>query len=369
MKDKKIKILFHIDSLFSGGAEKVLCDLVNNMNSNEFDITVITLFKEDYHNYLNSNIHYKYIYSKNNKIFYLIYRIEAELGLVYPLHMKDDYDIEVAYLECGPTKVVSSSNNSKAKKIAWLHCDIKQAFDKLFVKKTYKYYKKYDQIVCVSQQVKDSFDELFKNEFSTTIIHNVIDSELIKNLSLSNIPNELVKRKLTLCTAGRLSAEKNYLRLLKTVIRLKDDNIDFDLWILGDGEQREMIESYISDNNLEDCVTLFGYKSNPYPYIREADLLVCSSNYEGYSTFITEGLILGKPIITTDVSGMRELLGNNEYGIVTNNDDDSFYIGLKKMIIDKELLKKYTDKSKERGIYFSKQRLVEENEHFFKTII
>lgn len=365
----KTKILFHIDTLKGGGAEKVLCNLVNNMNSNEFDITVITLFKEDYHNYLNSNIHYKYIYSNKTKVSYLIYRIEAELGLVYPLHMKDNYDIEVAYLECGPTKVIASSNNKKAMKIAWVHCDIKQAFDRTFVKKTYNYYKNYDQIICVSKQVKDSFDELYKNEFNTIIIHNVIDSELIKKLSLDSLPNELKKRKLTLCTVCRFSPQKNILRLLKTVKRLKDDNINFDLWILGDGEQKEVVESYILDNHLEDYITLFGFQSNPYPYMREASLLVCSSNCEGYSTFITEGLILGKPIVTTDVSGMRELLGDNEYGVITNNDDDDFYNGLMKMVAETGLLEKYVSKSIERSKCFEKQRLVEDNELFFKNII
>ena len=168
---------------------------------------------------------------------------------------------------------------------------------------------------------------------------------------------------------GRFTPQKNYPRLLKTVKRLKEDNIDIDLWILGDGEQKEMIENYILDNHLEDCIKLFGFQSNPYPYMREADLLVCSSNYEGYSTFITEGLILGKPIVTTDVSGMKELLGNNEYGIVTDNNDDSFYSGLKKIIIEKELLKKYIDKSIKRGIFFSKQNLVGENEQLFKSVI
>lgn len=365
----KTKILFHIDTLRGGGAEKALCNLVNNMNSNEFDITVVTLFKEDYSNYLNSNIHYKYIYLNNNKLNYLIYRIEAELGLVYSLHMKGDYDVEIAYLECGPTKVIASSNNKKAKKIAWVHCDIKQAFDETFINKTYKYYKKYDQIECVSKQVKDSFDELFGNEFNTVVVHNVIDSELIKKMSLGNLPNGLAKRKLTLCTVGRFSPPKNYLRLLKTVKRLREDKIDFDLWILGDGEQRQTMEKNITDNNLDDCVTLFGFQTNPYPYMREADLLVCSSNYEGYSTFITEGLILGKPIVTTDVSGMRELLGNDEYGMVTGNNDDSFYLGLKKMITEKELLKGYEEKALERGTCFYKQKLVEENEKIFKSIV
>ena len=77
-----------------------------------------------------------------------------------------------------------------------------------------------------------------------------------------------------------------------------------------------------------------GFRDNPYCLMGTADLLVCSSVFEGFSTFITEGLILGKPIVTTDVSGMRELLGDSEYGLITANDDEAFYEGVKRMLAE-----------------------------------
>ena len=117
-----IKILFFIETLRSGGAEKVMIDLVNHMDQAKFDITVQTVWPCDAKKYLAPGIRYKSMYSAENKANHLRYRAEAESGLAYRLHIKDDYDIECAYIEMGPTKVLSASTNKKAKKLARVHC-------------------------------------------------------------------------------------------------------------------------------------------------------------------------------------------------------------------------------------------------------
>ena len=95
---------------------------------------------------------------------------------------------------------------------------------------------------------------------------------------------------------------------------------------------------------------------------------MCSSNYEGFSTFISEGLILGKPIITTDCSGMKELLGDSEYGMITANNDNAFYEGLKTMLsLSEEQLKRYAEKSLRRGEMFSTAQLVNNTESFLES--
>ena len=111
-----IKILFFIETLSGGGAEKVLQNLVNNMDKEKFDITVQTVWRENPEKYLNKNIKYKYIYPCYSKLNNYKYRLSVLLNTIYPLHIKDNYDIEVAYLECGATKVISTSTNKKAKK-------------------------------------------------------------------------------------------------------------------------------------------------------------------------------------------------------------------------------------------------------------
>ena len=153
------------------------------------------------------------------------------------------------------------------------------------------------------------------------------------------------------------------------VNELINEGLDFDLWILGEGEDRQKLEKYISENNLCENVKMLGFQNNPYPFIKSADLLVCSSNYEGFSTFVTEGLILGKPVVTTDCSGMYELLGENEYGLITENDDKAFENGLRKMLSDPVMLSDYTEKAKLRGKQFSKEKLTAETEKlFFRTL-
>lgn len=362
----KIKILFYIDTLNGGGAEKVLRNLVNSMDYDRFQITVQTTYKEDVSAYLNKEVTYKYCYKNKNSLTDMIFRAEAATGLVYPLHIKDDYDIEVAYLEAASTKIMSGSTNKKAKKFAWVHCDLRKVTDNptAYAEKTKSWYDKYHKVICVSENVQEGFRELFGNEPEAQVIYNTIDNREIIRKAQDNLPANITKSKMTLVMVGRLMAPKNYPRLLKSAKTLLDEGFDFDLWILGEGEDRPMLEKYISENNLTN-VKLLGFCNNPYPFIKNADLLVCSSNYEGFSTFVTEGLILGKTIVTTDCSGMHELLGESEYGIITENNDDAFTDGLREMLGNPEKLDEYTKKAKLRGQQFSKKELTAKTENLF----
>ncbi len=367
----KIKILFYIDTLVGGGAEKVLRNLVNSMDYDKFDITVQTTYKEDVSKLLNKEIRYKYCYKKRNAFGDVIFRLQAAAGLVYPLHIKGDYDIEVAYLEAASTKIMSGSTNKKAKKLAWVHCDLRKITDnpEAYAQKTKEWYKKFDKVVCVSENVRQSYVELFGNSPEAIVIYNTVDDKEIIEKSLTPLPENVCKQKSTLLMLGRLTAQKNYPRLLKTAKALLDEGFNFDLWILGEGEDRPFLEKFINENHLTDKVTLFGFCPNPYPFVKSADLLVCSSNCEGFSTFVTEGLILGKTIVTTDCSGMDELLGENEFGIITENNDEAFTDGLRKMLSNPQLLNEYTQRAQARGKSFSKDRLTAEAENLFLSTL
>ena len=368
---KKIKILFYIDTLIGGGAEKVLRTLVNSMDQSKFDITVQTTFKEDTENLLAEGIKYNYCFGKKNPVTTAIFRFETALNIIYPFHIKEAYDIEVAYLECASTKILSGSTNKKSKKLAWVHCDLRKITDdpQGFAEKCKPWYDKFDKVICVSESVQDGFIELFGNTPETEVIYNTIDTEEILTKSNEALPENISKNRMTLVMLGRLMAQKNYPRLLKAAKSLLGKGFDFDLWILGDGEDRANLEKYVSENDLNDNVKLLGFQNNPYPFIKNADLLVCSSNYEGFSTFVSEGLILGKTVVTTDCSGMKELLGNNEYGLITENTDESFENGLRKMLSNPELLADYTEKAKIRSEHFSKEKLTSQNEDlFFRTL-
>lgn len=365
-----IKILFFIEKLYGGGAEKALCNLVNSMDQSVFDITVQTIWKYNPENYLKSGIRYKYCYEQKNRATHFLFRAHAALGLVYKLYVKDNYDIEVAFLECEATKVIASSTNKHTKKCAWVHCDLTRGTQdaKSFVDKNKARYRKFDAVACVCETVQKSFCSLFGNTPPAHILHNIVDDQEI--IEKSNDLNPAIqKRKFTVVILGSIYYPKNYPRLIDATYRLKEDGFDFDLWILGDGEDRSKIESMIFEKGLANNVTLWGFQDNPYPFLEAADLLVCSSIYEGFSTFITEGLILGKPIVTTDCSGMHELLGESENGLITENDDYSFYLGMKSMLESAPLRTYYAQKAAIRGRDFSKDKLVKQTEQFFEDLL
>ncbi|MBQ8766767.1 MAG: glycosyltransferase [Clostridia bacterium] len=366
-----IKILFFIETLSGGGAEKVLQNLVNNMDKEKFDITVQTVWRENPEKYLNKNIRYKYIYPCYSKLNNYKYRLSVFLKTIYPLHIKDNYDIEVAYLECGATKVISTSTNKKAKKIAWVHCDLSKKLSNIneFKTKSVNWYKKFDKVVCVSRDVENSFKSIYGNEFDTEVIYNVIDDYSIKEKADETVDDySFYEKTPTIVSVGRLSKQKRFDRLIEAHRLLLDDGISNNLLIIGEGGERVNLEQTIISSGVQRTVTLSGFKSNPYPYIKNADLLAISSDYEGFSSFVAEGLILGKAIVTTKCNGMEELLGSSQYGIITECDAKALSEGIKKLLADNSLKEEYERNAIERGRGFSIEASVKVTEDFFVFI-
>ena len=159
------------------------------------------------------------------------------------------------------------------------------------------------------------------------------------------------------------------MRLLQAHKQLLDEGLEHNLWILGDGPERETLERYVAENNLNGSVWMPGFIENPYPFMREADLLACSSVFEGFSTFLTEGVILGKPVITTDVSGAYELLGDSVYGLIVENDDEAFCKGFSKMMLDDQLREHYCRCVNHLGEQFSSAALTQDTEAFFEELM
>ena len=172
-----------------------------------------------------------------------------------------------------------------------------------------------------------------------------------------------------LATVGRLSYEKGNDRLLKACQMLKADGYAFHIWLIGDGQERSNLEQMVHTFGLWEHVTFWGFQSNPYPYMSEADLIVVPSRYEGLSTVVTESLILGKPVVTTPCSGMQELLGDSEFGLITEDSVSGLHAGLKRMLDDPGLLKQYAALSAQRGQSFSKEQTVQETERFFINLL
>ena len=364
-----IKILFFIDTtLASGGAEKVLKTLVNHMDQTQFDITVQTVWPEEADKYLVPGIRYKSVYRERTRLNRICFRLEAALGLTYAMHIKDDYDIEVAYLECAPTKIIASSTNKKAVKLAWVHCDLQKMVSDAgkFVRKARRWYKKYDQVVCVSDEVRQSYCQLFGNNPETIVLHNTVDDEEIRAKAMLSCP--VAKRKKTAVAVGRLYKVKGYDRLLEAHNQLIREGLDYDLWILGEGPERETLEKMIRKYDLSDSVCLLGFQENPYTFIQTADFMVSSSRYEGFSTVVTEALVLGKTVVTTPCSGMEELLGDSEFGIITEDSVEGICKGIKAMLDSQGALDHYRKRAQERSKTFSLCMTLKKTEDYFAVM-
>lgn len=359
-----IKVLFLIHDLGQGGAEKVLVNLVNNMDQSKFDITVISLFGGGVNEqFLKETVRYKTIFKKtfpgNSKIMKLF-----SPKLLHKLFVKDTYDIEVSYLEGPSARIISGCPNEDTKLVSWIHVE-QHSMKKLAASfrnsaEAKECYNRFHQTICVSEFVKDDFTSLLEYEKPIRVLYNTVDSEQIL-LQGAEEQHEISKKDgINLVAVGTLKESKGYMRLLHIINRLVKERYDIHLYILGIGPLEVEMKKYIDENMLSNHITLLGYKINPYKYVKACDLLVCASWAEGFSTAVTEALILGVPVCTVDVSGMRELLGsNNEFGVVTHNDAQALYEGIKIFLEEEQFLKTYKEKAKERGEAFSKKNTVE----------
>lgn len=367
-----IKVLFLIPSLSGGGAEKVLRNLVNNMDLSKFEITVQTINEEDANKHLKKEIRYKTINSCKSKwgqkLFQYWFRFCAEFKLAYPLYIKDDYDIEVAYLECGATKILSSSTNKKALKLAWVHCDLsrKEGMSSS-VSKVRKQYEAYDEVVCVSEDVRTGFHKLYGDGINTKVIYNIIDEEEILKKSVEVLECNEKAEGIQLLAIGRLCEQKNFSYLIETCGKLRDAGYQFQLNILGEGPERNHLKKLIKLLGLESFVRLRGFTQNPYAWMKQSDVVVCSSKYEGISTVVQEAFILGKPIVTTPCTGMKELLGESQYGIIAENSELGLYDSLCHIIENQNVLKHYGEMALKRHETFSKGKILGETEEYFQN--
>ena len=372
------KILIGAPSLAVGGMEKVLINLVNSLPQENYNITIKTIFDNfELASNLNENIKYSSFYKtcKNKKIDYIKVRLYTFMlkkftpKLLYRLLIKERYDTEIAFFRGAAIKIISGSNNYEANKLAWVHNDFTKCtgiFDWFNnEEQTKNAYRKFNKIVCVSQYAKEKFTERMGIKENVIVRYNINLTDDIKNKAEEKIEEKFNKNTFKVCTVGRLVEAKGYDRLLKIHKRLMDEELKHDLIIVGDGPDREKLTKYINDNNLNKSVYLLGSKSNPYKYIKNSDLFVCSSRWEGFSTVISEAVILEKPVITTRVSGTEELFLNNKYGLITENNEESLYEELKNIITSKKLYNYYKNKVKERSSFFEQKKLVKSVEKIF----
>ena len=368
-----LKILFLIHDLGQGGAEKVLVNLVNNMDRSKFDVSVTVLFGGGVNEqFLAPDIHFHAVFPKevpgNSKLMKLMTPKQ-----LHRLCVKEHFDIEVSYLEGPSARVISGCQDKDTKLVSWIHVE-QHTIDKLAgsfrsEQEARACYNRFDQTICVSKYVHDDFCRLLDFQKPCRVLYNTVESDKIL-AGASEAALELVDdEKIRLIAVGTLKQSKGYMRLLKIVKRLRDEQYPMHLYILGIGPLQAEMEEYIRRNELQDTVTLLGYQTNPYKYVSKCDLFVCASYAEGFSTAATEALIVGTPVCTVEVSGMKEMLGeNNEWGLVTENSEEGLYQGIKRLLDDPALLTHYKGKAAERGKSFSTKSTVKAVEEMLLSL-
>lgn len=367
---EKTKVLFLIESLGGGGAEKVLLTLVKHIDKTRFDITVCQITdtgclpNEDRQYIHCEEIQSRYPHGGTTlskflwKIKYKLVKSWLPMSLVYRLWIPKGNDVEIAFVEGITTKLLSKAP-SKSKKIAWVHTDLENNHwtTSIFNSNAAeaKAYRRFDKVIGVSKTASAAVNKLFGDDIPTETIYNPIDTDEIKRMAGAAVTDIPAKRPGTvrICSTGRLVPQKGFDRLIRVVKRLKDDGLKIELWLLGQGELRPQLEALIDRLSLNDTVTLWGFKGNPYAYMSACDLFVCSSLAEGYSTAVTEALILGLPVITTRCSGMDELLGDNKHGIITDNDEEALYQELKQTLATPGAIQSLTEAAYKRGNDFN----------------
>lgn len=342
-----MKILIIENNLAGGGAERVLLTLLEHLTPPKYDITLLLI--------KNRGIYLKDIPSYI-KVQYMIDVTEKEssfpqdfetLKHYYENNIAPDYDVEIAFLEGPPTKLLACSPNRHSKKIAWVHIDLEK------VHWTYSYfhsveeekecYLNMDHIVFVSENAKKGFENLFGiKQANSSIINNPINTPKIQQLAELN---PVIYKQFTCVVVGSLVNRKGQSRLIYSMGRLFLEGFCFHLYLVGEGSEENSLKELTHLLNISEYVHFTGFLRNPYSYMKNANLLISSSIAEGYPLVSCEALALGIPILATDCTGNRDVLRDGRYGLLVDNTEEGIFQGLKSILESSELYTSLQEKA------------------------
>lgn len=351
------KILFVINTLGRGGAERAMINLFEKLDPEKYDISLfvltgqgelshelpqhVHLINDDYidvsvltpegrkvltKSVLKAGIgkglflrRFLYLFKnfwkmmKNGTILVekLCWRILSDGAPIF----NQEFDLAVAYLEGGSTYYVANHVKAK-KKVAFVHIDYSQAgYTRELDSNCYQHFQ---WIFTVSDEVKDHFLEVYPEyQQKVSVFHNLLNQKRIIEKSKEGMGFEDDFEGYRILTIGRLTYQKRYDIAIESMALLKQKcNKPVRWYVLGEGHLRSSLQQQIKDAHLENDFLLLGSKDNPFPYYKNCDFYVHATGFEGKSIAIQEAQTLGKPILATDCSGNREQIENGVDGLL-----------------------------------------------------
>ncbi len=337
----KKKLLFFGYTLDMGGAEKVMIDILKLLDPHyEIDLVLLQA-KGVFMSEVPKNVCVKQI--RNGLLSYILFRFIPffRKRTINNIANSKDYDVAIGFFE-GRSATWVADIKKNIRKLAWIHTDVNHFDIGIDQKEVKNSYSKMDKVVFVSKDAKNSFINKYNVAAERSeVIYNIIDQQKIIEKSNQTVePNNCF----TFINVGRMCDAKRQDRLVEIAKRLKDEGFLFKIQIIGSGLTQQKIEQMIKDYNVEDVVELLGQKTNPYPYVKQADCFVLTSDFEGFGIAVKEALLVGTPVISTAVSGVKEILGGGEYGILCELNTDKIYSAMRSVLVNKDILKQFKTK-------------------------
>lgn len=388
------KVLFVINTLGRAGAEKSMTELMKVMDTNKYELHLLVLVNrgEMYdevppyvkiHNKHPDNgsvlsIGARFILIKTvivallkkfnflRELPYLFHNMKEQLSngriqldkLFWKIIsdgtpvIKEKFDIAIAYLEGGAAYYVADYVKAD-KKAVFLHIDYKKAGYTPII--DHGCYDKMNRIYIVSEDAKKSFIGVYPQyKDKVEIFYNIINADVIKKLAEKGTGFQDDFDGIRILTIGRLHYQKAYDMAIPVLQKLKKSGYNIRWYVIGDGAIRGELEKMIEKHNVTEDFILLGAKSNPYPFLKQCQLYVHTTRFEGKSIAIEEAQILGKAIVASDCTGNREQIQHGINGIIVDLEEDEIASGIIKVLDDKTLVRKFEQANAEMKFDYRK---------------
>lgn len=366
----KRRILFIYGPLGGGGAERVLIDILRNIDYTLYDVDLAVICRggvlmdevpqqvnviELWQGY---TLGYKLALRASNWL-HCNYFLSKKMN---SSKLRRDYDVEISFLEGMPLKL-GALRTTATKKVTWVHADLdtfRYEASQFYPGEELTAYNKMSVVINVSKDCENAFRRRFPDCTSEMrVIYNPIDRKKIVGMASSeNVSKQ--NNLLTIITVGRLTPQKKPERLLQVAQMAKAANLPVSFKWVGDGELRDTMLEMRHDMGLDDMVEYTGFVKNPFPHIKAADMMMVTSDFEGFCLVICEAMCLGVPVISTKTAGPYEILENNEYGELTEISADALFAALRRWVDNPSLRRQYAEKALRRPDDYSVEHTVNE---------